>query len=170
MSRSDPQFKLRLPLELKECIEEEAKRNKRSINAELVACLERNYAKTLDTTLPLKQSISAMDILTRIGKLVASSDSPMDNKVKVLKINDKTPRIIQGSAVGYLDIDFSLPFEQLKPMLKLAMSALIESNPKFKKWQKKIWDIHEGGHHLCFIEVNVGDPNVLIITDCDFKI
>lgn len=168
MSRTDPQFKLRLPIELKERIEEKAKKNKRSINAELVDCLEKHYEASSDEVLPLSSPLTTMDVIRRIGKLAGLSDNPMDNKVKVKKISDKTTRVIQGLAVGYLDLDFSLPFDQLKPMLKLAMSALIESNPKFKKWQKKVWDIYEGGHHLCFIEVNVGDPNILIVTDFDF--
>ncbi|MDC7704053.1 Arc family DNA-binding protein [Vogesella sp. LYT22W] len=40
MSREDPQMKLRLPLDLKQQIEEVAKANNRSMNAEIVARLQ----------------------------------------------------------------------------------------------------------------------------------
>ncbi|AVQ89837.1 Arc family DNA-binding protein, partial [Citrobacter freundii] len=36
MSREDPQLRIRLPIELKEKIEETAKANNRSMNAEIV--------------------------------------------------------------------------------------------------------------------------------------
>lgn len=44
MSREDPQFKLRMPLELKARIEQAAKDNRRSLNAEIVARLEESFA------------------------------------------------------------------------------------------------------------------------------
>lgn len=40
MSRSDPQFNLRIPLELKEYLEKEAKIQKRSVTAEILDRLE----------------------------------------------------------------------------------------------------------------------------------
>jgi len=40
MARDDPHFRLRIPAELKTRIEQRAARNKRSINAEIVALLE----------------------------------------------------------------------------------------------------------------------------------
>lgn len=43
MARTDPQLKLRLPPDLKVRIEEEAKRNNRSINAQLVFMLEEFF-------------------------------------------------------------------------------------------------------------------------------
>lgn len=43
MTRADPQFKLRMPLALKEHIEESAAQNKRSVNAEIVSRLEESY-------------------------------------------------------------------------------------------------------------------------------
>lgn len=43
MSREDPQLKLRLPQELKERVEEAARQNRRSVNAELVARVEESF-------------------------------------------------------------------------------------------------------------------------------
>lgn len=59
MSRLDPQFKLRLPLELKERIEEDAKKNKRSINAEIVDRLESSFSKKTRDSL-LAQAIAEL--------------------------------------------------------------------------------------------------------------
>lgn len=44
MSRDDPHFRLRVPGDLKEQIEAAAKRNKRSMNAEVVSRLEHSFA------------------------------------------------------------------------------------------------------------------------------
>lgn len=43
MSREDPQFRIRLPIELKEKIQESANIHKRSMNAQIVAVLEEYY-------------------------------------------------------------------------------------------------------------------------------
>ncbi len=43
MSREDPQFRIRLPIELKEKIQESASIHKRSMNAQIVAVLEEYY-------------------------------------------------------------------------------------------------------------------------------
>jgi len=45
MSREDPQFKLRLPAELKAKLDQRAKMNGRSINAELVQIVQDAIAK-----------------------------------------------------------------------------------------------------------------------------
>lgn len=70
MSRSDPQFKLRLPLELKERIEEDAKKNKRSINAEIVSCLESEYLSQSKNS--IERLEQKLDLILR--KLNASKD------------------------------------------------------------------------------------------------
>jgi hypothetical protein len=44
MSRSDPQFNLRIPVELKANVEEAAKLNKRSATAEILARLEESFS------------------------------------------------------------------------------------------------------------------------------
>ncbi|EAA0696557.1 Arc family DNA-binding protein [Salmonella enterica subsp. enterica serovar Nottingham] len=45
MSREDPQFKLRLPADLKAKLDQRAKMNGRSINAEIVATMEESLSK-----------------------------------------------------------------------------------------------------------------------------
>lgn len=44
MARTDPQFNLRIPLELKERLEEAAAANRRSVTAELIARLETSFS------------------------------------------------------------------------------------------------------------------------------
>jgi hypothetical protein len=46
MSREDSQFKLRLPADLREQIEQAAQESKRSLNAEIVARLEESHFRT----------------------------------------------------------------------------------------------------------------------------
>lgn len=45
MSRSDPQFNLRIPQELRDRVMEAAKENKRSATAEIIARLEQSFAE-----------------------------------------------------------------------------------------------------------------------------
>ena len=52
MVKSYPQFRLRLPLKLKEAIENSAKRNKRTLNAEVVDRLESTFAPATITDSP----------------------------------------------------------------------------------------------------------------------
>ncbi|PHZ21552.1 Arc family DNA-binding protein [Yersinia massiliensis] len=57
MSREDPQLRIRLPIELKEKIEESAKGNNRSMNAEIVQRLDASYLSEI----PEDDVISAQD-------------------------------------------------------------------------------------------------------------
>lgn len=47
MSRTDPQVNFRLPAELKEQLEESARKNMRSVTAEIVSRLEQSYKPSL---------------------------------------------------------------------------------------------------------------------------
>ncbi|EMM1612195.1 Arc family DNA-binding protein [Raoultella ornithinolytica] len=60
MSREDPQLRIRLPIELKEKIEEVAKSNNRSMNAEIVQRLDQSFAKEvpLDKLVPAKEAMA----------------------------------------------------------------------------------------------------------------
>ncbi|AZS50644.1 Arc family DNA-binding protein [Entomomonas moraniae] len=155
----------RLPYSLYEKLKDSADRNNRSVNAELIARLENSYSAPKETSISSANLLPENFIEYLKKAIMPQSHNENTNTVKVIDLEKNIARVIQGSAVNYLDVDFSLPFDELKPLLVLAMSALIESNPKFRKWEKKLWDFHEGGHHLCFIEIDVGDPNILIITD-----
>ncbi|ELI8237616.1 Arc family DNA-binding protein [Yersinia enterocolitica] len=59
MSREDPQLRIRLPIELKEKIEDSAKENNRSMNAEIVQRLDASYLSEI----PEDDVISAQDAL-----------------------------------------------------------------------------------------------------------
>ncbi|MDF7658309.1 Arc family DNA-binding protein [Erwiniaceae bacterium L1_54_6] len=64
MSREDPQFRIRLPAELKEKIEESAKDNNRSLNAEIVFRLDASFLNELNPD----ELLSAEDALLLVGK------------------------------------------------------------------------------------------------------
>lgn len=153
MSRTDPQFNLRMPIELKEHLEAEAKKNKRSVTAEILAKLE---------TPSVGERFSLEYLLSRDIKHAPDSSNA---KIKVIQLEDEV-RIIQGHALNYLDVDYSLPLDELKTLLTFGMTALIETNSKFKKWEKINWAIYRGGHHLKFVEQgNLDDLNILFIGD-----
>lgn len=58
MSRTDPQLKVRLSEELKAAVTEAAKRNHRSVNAEIVARLEESFDDYLIAGRRLSEEIS----------------------------------------------------------------------------------------------------------------
>ncbi|TDX14656.1 Arc-like DNA binding dprotein [Buttiauxella sp. BIGb0552] len=64
MSREDPQLRIRLPVELKEKVEEAAKANGRSINAEIVHRLDVSFLKDI----PTDQLISAKEAIQIVSK------------------------------------------------------------------------------------------------------
>lgn len=64
MSREDPQLRIRLPIELKEKIEETAKSNARSMNSEIVQRLETSFAGEI----PADNQISAKEAIAIIQK------------------------------------------------------------------------------------------------------
>lgn len=81
MSRTDPQMKIRLPDNLKATVEESAKANNRSMNAEIISRLERSYATeqmglrgdALDTTglMAMALLISLSDGIDEEAKKIA---------------------------------------------------------------------------------------------------
>lgn len=70
MKQTDPQYKLRLPQELKDLVEEAAKRTGRSMNAEVVARLQTTFEAPLlgrmsaatDPALECEEPVSIYDI------------------------------------------------------------------------------------------------------------
>ncbi|EME4174617.1 Arc family DNA-binding protein [Salmonella enterica] len=64
MSREDPQLRIRLPIELKEKIENFAKSNGRSMNAEIVQRLEGSFVGEI----PADKQISAKEAVAIIQK------------------------------------------------------------------------------------------------------
>ncbi|QZA80849.1 Arc family DNA-binding protein [Deefgea piscis] len=67
MTREDPQFKLRVPAELREDIEVAAKANNRSMNAEIVARLQSTFnSEAKVSNLDLSQIIDAVRDVVRV--------------------------------------------------------------------------------------------------------
>ena len=64
MSREDPQLRIRLPIELKEKIEDSAKENNRSMNAEIVQRLDSSFYNEIQED----EVISASDAIHIVNK------------------------------------------------------------------------------------------------------
>ncbi|MBD9675528.1 Arc family DNA-binding protein [Pseudomonas sp. PDM18] len=65
MKQTDPQYKLRIPEDVKSALEEAAKESKRSLNAEIVARLERSIeADKIGLTADLMDTLALQAILT----------------------------------------------------------------------------------------------------------
>lgn len=84
MSREDSQFKLRMPAELREKIEESAKEAKRSLNAEIVARLEESFR--ISVPRPKSPAINVVEMakdqkeafIASIDRSLSMSNSPAD--------------------------------------------------------------------------------------------
>ncbi|AWY19961.1 Arc family DNA-binding protein [Moraxella bovis] len=76
MARSDPQFNLRIPQELKEQIEKSAKDDGRSVNAQAVHLLQVGLENRQQK--PPTQYIDITDALTDIMKEIQSLKKPLD--------------------------------------------------------------------------------------------
>lgn len=80
MARDDPQLKIRLPLDMKEAIEEAATRNGRSINAEIISRL----MITLEKGDPYEKLDKFQDeILGKIGKYNEIIDEQLEVRKKL---------------------------------------------------------------------------------------
>lgn len=75
--RRDPQYKLRLPAELKRQIEEAARHNLRSMNAEIVARLEQTF-RPVETR--EEQSSVSEDDIRRVVRVLVESMVRADEK------------------------------------------------------------------------------------------
>lgn len=73
MARDDPQFRIRLPAELKARVEKAAETNHRSLNAEIVAALEEAFP-------------SRIPLLER--KNLTAEEIRQDLKAAIKRIND----------------------------------------------------------------------------------
>ncbi|EGT0636011.1 Arc family DNA-binding protein [Citrobacter freundii] len=87
MSREDPQLRIRLPIELKEKIEETAKANNRSMNAEIVKRLDSSFMSEIseDEVISAKDALqiafNAKDTLSRI--IFERTFSEINKKVRI---------------------------------------------------------------------------------------
>lgn len=97
MSREDPQLRIRLPFELKEKIESQAKSNNRSMNAEIVQRLEESFADEIQQD----DVISAEDAI-RIVNAAKEELSGIIFKRTFAEINKK---IRMGHTTFHIDLD-----------------------------------------------------------------
>ena len=65
MARSDPQFNLRIPQELKDQIEKSAKDDGRSINAQAVYLLQKGFQPTALTQAKLDQILTEIQSIKK---------------------------------------------------------------------------------------------------------
>lgn len=115
MSREDSQFKLRMPADLRERIEESAKEAKRSLNAEIVARLEGS----LMDKLPPQTLIPA----TKAKELASASRQKISSVIKT-RVAESVSRAIKfGHASTEIEVrDLELEFLSDKAFEDLAMS------------------------------------------------
>lgn len=106
MKQTDPQFKLRIPEELRDRVMAAAKTNKRSATAEIIARLEESF---------LAQDLLAM------GEMNAEIQEAMD---VIDAFNETTPEQIEGQRDKLLTE--SIYLEQQLCMNKLTIKTLME--------------------------------------------
>lgn len=88
--QTDPQFKLRMPAELKGAIESAASKNNRSMNAEIVARLEQSFRESAQDPLSSKETLEMI-----VNKLEVLSTSSLDQVMNIyLKRFAKAPLVI----------------------------------------------------------------------------
>jgi len=85
MSREDPQMKIRLPADLKDQIETAAKDSGRSMNAEIVARLERSF------------KVFAEAEANMIGTATLTDHTELGDMIKKLNQLEKDIRLIIGA-------------------------------------------------------------------------
>lgn len=73
-TQTDPQFKLRLPSDLKDRIQSAASKNNRSMNAEIVATLEDAYT-------PVSELAMLTERLQAVTAYYEATDDPAQRKV-----------------------------------------------------------------------------------------
>ncbi|AYY47423.1 TPA: Arc family DNA-binding protein [Citrobacter freundii] len=122
MSREDPQLRIRLPIELKEKIEESAKANSRSMNAEIVQRLERTYLSELADD----EVLSAQDVI----KIVASAKDELSDiifKRTFAEINKKARMGHKGFHIDLTDLELEeLSEDDFYYVLKRTFDSLNE--------------------------------------------
>lgn len=121
MSREDPQLRIRLPIELKEKIEDAAKGNNRSLNAEIVFRLDASFLNELQPD----ELLSAEDALLLVGKAKEELSSIIFKRTfneinKKARIGHTAFHISLGDLEldGLNDDDFEMVFQKTFQRLK----------------------------------------------------
>lgn len=106
MSRTDPQLKVRLPLEMKEKLEKASKENRRSMNAEIVARLAGSLGYI---NLTKDSDLEAVEPDDDIEKALKALDDATERLLRLRKlglsrINSKNKRSKMGLKASESDL------------------------------------------------------------------
>lgn len=134
----DAQFKLRLPQDLKEFIESEAKANYRTINGEIIYRLEQSRQ---------------------------SSDSNQAD-IKVVKLENGRKRLIYGKFVKVFGVDYSQDLVSLQKDLQLAVDVFIQSSLFYRiaYFNDSVY-VYKGDSHIDIVVNGKGSLNWLRVED-----
>ncbi|WP_313294821.1 Arc family DNA-binding protein [Stutzerimonas nitrititolerans] len=127
MSREDPQFKLRMPLQLRAQAEQAARMSGRSLNAELVARLESSFLGDT-TSSSLIPALRAKELA-----LMARSAIPDEVRRRAIESIARAVRLGHREAsvsLGDLQLDVSIPEEELENLLKNVFDELRDAGYK----------------------------------------
>lgn len=134
----DAQLKLRIPQDLKEFIEAEAKANYRTINGEVLFRLEQSR----------------------------STNKANQADVKVIDMKNGKRRLVYGKFVKMLDVDYSQSLEALKIDIELALDALRHSSfSKRLAFFNKDVIVYKGNNHIDIVDSGEGSLGWLRIED-----
>lgn len=105
MTREDPQMKLRLPPELKERIEQAAKANRRSNNAEIVDALESRYPKppSVEETIGDIQETLKVMRHWRGQTMISVLADQLDRLIADITRDPTAPKEVKDAADEYLE-------------------------------------------------------------------
>jgi hypothetical protein len=129
MSREDPQFKLRMPPELRTQAEQAAKAAGRSLNAELVARIEASFISDSESErlLPAKRA--------RELSLMARAEIPNEIRRRAISAIGRAIRLGHSEAIASLEdlnLEFGIPENELDDLTSKVIEELEKSGYKAK--------------------------------------
>lgn len=127
MSREDPQFKLRMPIELRAQVELAAKNSGRSVNAELIARIEASFLGEFATE-KLMPAARARELA-----LMARAGLPDEIRRRAIEAISHAVRLGHDGAkvdVEDLGLNFGLPEAHLSLLMSSVLQELSEAGYK----------------------------------------
>jgi hypothetical protein len=122
MSREDPQLRIRLPIELKGKVEDSAKANGRSMNAEIVQRLDVSFLNEI----PADELISAKDAIQLVDKAKEELSSVIYKRT-FTEINKKIRIGHTSFSIDLNDLDLGgLSDDDFESVFQLTFSRLKE--------------------------------------------
>lgn len=141
MARTDPQFNLRVPQELKQQVEDAAKESGRSINAEAVHRLEESF-------------------------LLKNDFSNSQADVRIIPLRDGKKRVIYGKLLNTLDLDYTQSLSALKIDIEIALETLSRSSIwTALQFLTKDVIVAQGNNHLNIVDNGKKGLGWLLVED-----